>query len=531
MARNIVVPRGGNGQLSGRPYTPPERKSHGGSFMSPPNVYEYHGPVTPRVKGVKIKPPKELYIVPLKVESMEELDPFVKAHRVGVKDLVTEMDPMGEEFIRSLNLSYSKNSSVTAQSSSISISNFSWITQGLGSRAIKKLIPEFDKFVIDDLGNLGNPWTADAPIRPQFQVGTAVISHKTLTPPSEEGLASIRFVLDLWKHRKPEFPCANAGETSTTLLTLINVFTPDPRLACYSFVAKKGTEECLYNVWINDTYLTNGSKRLPMYFEMAGALSYIYNVTLAHLGISIDATGQAWLNVESKRERISKPLYSDSVNELKVKGRLTFLPSNTGDLLRSIGLDMLDSVVQQFDFMNNVNWSKLGSELSSNSIWTTIGGIRHLPWQVQAVMKKVLDRREISRLTFTEALFSSTKDSVEFFSKPVLVREEMLPKLMGSKFWAGLRGIRASNFDSLIYDLRKGYISTELVEEQLRLDPSKSAEDAQTLLRENSPELGRFVFERNLPKPKVEYVEAVEELVQVGKLPWPKKARVEAPSE
>jgi hypothetical protein len=473
-------------------------------------------------KPSKFKMPKAAKVPSPKADTMTEetkeaIHPFILEHRVGTTERVTSMDPMSEGFIRSLRIPYKGKYSNKAVPSTeqIPAGILTALIQTKISTLMQEAVPGTAYITALPLTDLGRPWKADGWIDPSFRISTACVLNR---PGRTVAFSASKVLMECWRYREPDFVCSIDVSGRPVRATLVNKFEAvTEKLICYSFIMKYDAEkddvvggmQDLVHVWVNATYSANSGRSLPMYFEEAGAYSFILNAVTACLGLEIDATGDVALLAEGKVGVRRTALNKNQCSTLQAL-----------NVLVDFGKVVNSGIPPAWGAMSNVDWQGIGFELQPGGVvWNASVQTSHLPWQVQAHRVKSNGVFPASiRRTFG-VVGGSLGGARALFELSPSARKPVISKSVGQLFWNNLKtNDDIDSFDSAIRELRTEYLTDELIDEMKKLDETVSATELFDATYNSSDKLGRFVFERSLPgyvKPvaveaRVETVEARE---------------------
>lgn len=473
-----------------------------------------HVPAIIPPKPSKFKMPKALKILNPKINNMSDedkvnIDPFILKHRVGTTERITSMDPMSEEFIRSLRIAYRgkfTGKAITSANELIPAQVLISLTVRRMSKLFQSVVPDYVSITPANLGELGRPWAETGWIEPSFLVATGFLTQKTTgTVP----FATAKVSMETWRYHKPDTACSTGYDGLPVLATLVNTFEAvKDSLICYSFIVKYQMPErppgegnqALVHIWVNRTYLEQRLRKLPMYFEHAGSFAFIINAATACLGLELTPAGEVYLTVDSK----SGPKKT-LLNMAQVQGLIT------DGVLADFRAVATSSAIP-WGQMTNADWQGLGYDLQTNGVmWNLSSQTTHLPWQVQEQRSRVMTNYPtIKRMAGT---VGKTLGGIrEIFELKSSLRKAAISKSIGSTYWAAVLTSNNSLYDKIIFDLRTDFIAGELVDEVKRLRGEVSGKELFNMTWNSSDQLGRFVFERNLPsasQPEI-VAEAVE---------------------
>jgi hypothetical protein len=429
------------------------------------------------------------------VEAKAAVHPFILEHRVGTTERVTSMNPLSKEFISSLRIPFKgRYSTKPADTEETPHSIMESIVFQHKSKLMIDAVSAINRFVASSLSSLCRPWDENGWINPSFRINSAfILDHQGSISEFEAG----KLMLEPWMYREPDFVCTTEYENLPVRATLINKFEAIPdRLVCYSFIAKYrsqrgdmlGGDQSLVHFWVNRTYIEQGQRLLPMYFEDAGSFTFILNAVTACLGLDIDATGEVGLTVHSSRGVRHTKLNARQVGALMQMNALINF-SNVGH----------SNAPMPWNKLVAGDWQGIGYDLQpGGAVWNLSAAVSHLPWSVQDQRRKMAAATTIRRVG---AIVGKTAGGARaIFDHPLENRKAMISESIGEIFWDKIRNSEAATeFDGLLKELRTEHIGAELVDELKRLHPEISANELLKITLNRSDEIGRFVFERSLP--------------------------------
>lgn len=454
-------------------------------------------------KPSKFKMPKAAKVPSPKADATTEeikaaIHPFIFEHRVGTTERITSMDPMSKGFIRSLRIPYKGkySSKPVPPTDQFPSSALQTLIHTRPSKLMQEVVPGTAYVTALPMSDLGRPWTADGWIDPAFRITTACVLNRA---GRTVAFSASKVLMECWVYREPDFVCSTDSGGLPVRATLVNKFEAvKDKLICYSFIMKCDAEkenmiggtQCLAHIWVNATYFADGTRNLPMYFEEAGAYSFILNAVTACLGLEIDATGEVTLVVEGKigaRRTVLNKLQRQTIISLGVL--LDFLKVGSFAFPPSWGL------------LLNVDWQGVGYELQpGRAVWSISTHTSHLPWQVRAHMTRSAGIFPSTVRRGFGVIGGNLSGARVLFEESPSDRKPAISKSIGQLFWNNLKtNDDIDSFDLAILGLRTEYLTDELIDEVKRLDEGVSAGELFDATRNSSDRLGRFVFERSLP--------------------------------
>jgi len=453
-----------------------------------PVILEAKIPRVKHAKSTKIAIPK---VMSKSVEATANVHPFILEHRVGTTERITSMDPMGEEFIKSLRIKYNGKYSTKEVSPAQQFKHdvLNAIASTHVSQVMKKAIPETAYLEVTSLHDLGTPWTESGWILPSFMVTTGVMTKR-----DHVAFDKACFLLDLWTHRPPEFISSRTTDAGGEVkATLVNKFEAlRGRLVCYSFIVEADLKighmsQGLIHIWVNKNYLDD-ARLLPMYFEEAGARLFMFNALVANLGFQIEADGRVVFQIKDGEVVKSHVLNESQVCELIVKCYLP--PVESAKSRGSVN----------WKGATNADWEGLGYAIQLDGVkWQQSLVINTLPWQVREqrliYMKDLVTFRRATNITEQSGYSPRT-----FYEVTGAARKALVSQTIAKQFWKSTREASHSHFDPLLKELRQDFISTSIVKEMKQLWPEMTGPELLDAVNGHSDKQGRFVFERSIPK-------------------------------
>lgn len=443
-------------------------------------------------KSNRFKMPKAVKIATPKAASTDKatanVHPFILEHRVGTTERITAMDPMSEDFIKSLRIQYKGKYISRAAPATETVP-----AQVLNALILNRVSKFFKDQVADcthisgiHLGDLGRPWKDVGPIDASFRIGTGCVTQK-----GSNGLAfaSAKVMMETWAYRQPDASCTLEYENTPIRATLVNRFEAvKDTLLCYSFIMNYSAEQILVNVWVNRVYLEDRARLLPMYFEDYGSFTFILNAVTACMGLEVTPVGEVTLTVHGKAGSRTTKLTKAQVVNLMQRGVL-------GEFARTTS-----STTVPWGSLVNVDWQNVGYDLQTNGLnWNLSSATSHLPWQVQSQRAKSFTALPTLKRTL-QSVGGGIAGTRALFELPLSRRKAAISKAIGEALWEKIKTDNESEtFDDTIRTLRTEYITGELLDEIKRIDGSVSARELFNMTWNSSDELGRFPFERSLP--------------------------------